>query len=61
MFGYAHNFSSFIVVCNHLKCYTTYDHFIICTLCENKQLKKLINQKRKMYYSPQYSYVFFFG
>jgi hypothetical protein len=45
MFGYAHIFPFFIVVCNHLKCYTTYDHFVICALCENKKLKKLMNLK----------------
>jgi len=29
-------------------CYTTnYVHFIICALCEKKQLKKLVDQKKK--------------
>jgi hypothetical protein len=62
MFGYAHIFSFFIVVCNHLKCYTTYDHFITCALCENKKLNKLMNQKRKdVLFSSIFLCVFFYG
>jgi hypothetical protein len=48
MFGHAHIFSSFIVICTHLKCYTTSDvQLITCALCEKKKLKKLMDQKMK--------------
>jgi hypothetical protein len=39
MFVHAHICLSLIMVCNHLK--STNDvHFIMCVLCEMKQLKK---------------------
>jgi hypothetical protein len=54
-------FFSFIVVCIHLNCYITNDvHFIMCVLCEKKWVKKLVDQKKKMYYFLQCSYKYFF-
>jgi hypothetical protein len=48
MFGHAHIVLCFIVVCIHLRCYTTSDvHFIICELYEKKLLREFVNQKRK--------------
>ncbi len=48
MFGHAHIFISFIVICTHLRCYITSDvHLMMCALCEKKQLKDLVNQNRK--------------
>jgi len=48
MFGHAHIFFSFIMVCTHLKCYITSDvHLIIYALCEKKWLKELEDKKRK--------------
>jgi hypothetical protein len=48
MFKHGHVFVSFIVICIQLKCCTTSDvHLIMCALCENKQLKELIDQKKK--------------
>jgi hypothetical protein len=48
MFKHGHIFVSFIVIYIHLKCYTISDvHLIMCALCENKQLKELIDQNRK--------------
>jgi hypothetical protein len=48
MFEHAHIFFPFIVVCTHLRCCITSDvHFIMCALCENNQLKDLVNEKRK--------------
>jgi len=63
MFGHVHSFFSFIVVFTHLRCYTTSDfHLITCALCEKKKLKKIVDQKEKIYDFPQCSsYVFFFG
>ncbi len=47
-FKHAHIFFSFIVVCIHLKCYTTNDvHFIIDALCEKRNLQKIVDQKKK--------------
>jgi hypothetical protein len=61
MFGHAHIFSSFILVCIHLKCYITNDvHFIMCALCEKKWLKKWVDQKKKMHYFFQCSSKVFF-
>ncbi len=49
---------SFIVVCTHLMRYTTnYVHFIMCALCEKKQSKKLVDQKKK---DVLFSSMFFF-
>jgi hypothetical protein len=49
---------SFIVVCIHLMCYTiNYAHFIMCALCEKKQSKKLVDQKKK---NVLFSSMFFF-
>jgi hypothetical protein len=48
MFGHAHIFSSFIVICTHLKCYTTSDvQLITCALCEKKILKEAVDKKMK--------------
>jgi len=48
MFGHEHILLSFIVVCTHLRCYiTSVVCLIMCALYENKQLKYLVNQKRK--------------
>jgi len=44
MFGHAHIFSSLVMVCTHLKCYTNDVHFIKCILCEIKWLKKLVDK-----------------
>jgi len=58
MFGHAHIFLCFIVVCIHLGCYTTSDvHLIISALYENKLLKEFVNQKRK---NVPLSLMFFF-
>jgi len=40
-------FFSLIVVCIHLRCYTSDVYIIIYVLCKTKQLKELVNQKRK--------------
>jgi hypothetical protein len=49
MFGHAHIFFFFIVVCIHLTCYTTSDvHLIIYVLYEKKQLKISVKQRMKV-------------
>jgi hypothetical protein len=49
MFGHAHIFLFFIVVCIHLRCYTTSDvHLVKCVLYEKKQLKISLKQKMKV-------------
>jgi hypothetical protein len=41
-------FKKLIMVCTHLRCYITSDvHLIMCALCEKKQLKDLLNQRKK--------------
>jgi hypothetical protein len=61
MFEHAHIFFSFIVVCTHLRyCITSDVHFIMCALCENNQLKDLVNQKRKdLIFSSMFLCIFF--
>jgi hypothetical protein len=62
-FRHVHSFFSFIVVFTHLRCYTTSDFHLITLhvlICEKKQLKKLVDQKEKIYDFPQcFSYVIF--
>jgi hypothetical protein len=61
MFGHAHFFLSLIVLCTHLRCYTTSDVYIVMyILCKTKQLKELMNQKRKnIIFSSIYVLTFF--
>ncbi len=61
MFKHAHCFP-FIMICNHLKWYTTNDvHFIMCALIMWKEtIERIMWTKiRKMYYFSQCSYAFF--
>ncbi len=61
MFKHAHCFP-FIMICNHLKWYTTNDvHFIMCALIMWKETVERImwTKIRKMYYFSQCSYAFF--
>ncbi len=63
MFGHTHIFFSFIVICIHLRCYITNGfHFIMYALGEKKQLKYLVNQKKKdmMFFSMFFLCFFFF-
>jgi hypothetical protein len=42
-------FFFFIEVYTHLRCYTTIDvHFMMCALHRKKQLKELMDQKKKI-------------
>jgi len=50
-------FPLFIVVCIHLKCYTSHIHLIMCALCENTWLTKLLDLKKK---DVLFSSMFFF-
>jgi len=56
-------FSSFIVICTHLKCYTTSDvQLITCALCEKKRLKELVDKKMKnILFSSMFFLCSFFG
>jgi hypothetical protein len=57
MFGHAHIFFSFIVICTHLRCYITIDVYVTL-LCEMKWLKNLVHQKMMDILFPKYYFLY---